>query len=285
MNSSGRKFSAGSRSRFCLHLGLILLVLLLAALIWEAVRSREPSYGGKGLSVWLRNFEEARLNGPTSRYHLNPAEFQVQFVEPTQDAIRHMGTNALPELLTLLRAQDSRLSKTVGGLIVRLPFVRWRPLSQNTQRSMALTGFSALGATAKPAVPALIASLNDKDVQIRIHAALCLGSIGPAAEVAVPALVQHLTEPNEMVCDSVENSLGRIHRKPELVIPMLKQRLAGSGKKWTALFALGCFGPEAKEAVPAILPLLNSPDRETSNWAAMSLKQIDPDAAIKAGVK
>jgi HEAT repeat protein len=271
--------------RLAYILAMLSLVLFLVGLVREALRSREPAYQGKSLSVWLRQFEEAKVNSPTSRYHLSPTEFQAQFVEPTHDALRHMGTNALPRLLSLLRAQNSPLQQRAEALLGRLPFIRWRPPSQELRRSMALSGFSALGTNAQPAVPALIALLNNKDGEIRKYAAWCLGSVGPAAEQAVPALIQHLADLDSAVGESAESSLGRIHRKPELVIPVLKERLAGAGKKWLTLFALGCFGPEAKAAVPAILPLLDDRDRETRTWAAMSLKRIDPVAAARAKVE
>lgn len=263
----------------------ILLVLFLIGLVLVALRSHEPAYQGKSLSGWLREFEEAKVNSPTSRYHPSAAEFQAQFVEPTHNAVRQIGTNALPTLLSLLRAQDSLLQQRVRALLGRLPFVRWRPTSQDLRRSMALDGFSALGTNAQPAVPALIALLNDKDGEVRKYAAWCLGSVGPAAEQAVPALIQRLADSDSLVGESAENSLGLIHRKPELVIPVLKERLAAARKKQLTLFALGCFGTEAKAAVPVILPLLDHPDPETRTWAAMALKRIDPDAAAKAEVK
>jgi HEAT repeat protein len=42
--------------------------------------------------------------------------------------------------------------------------------------------------------------------------------------------------------------------------------------------ALGYYGPEAKAAVPAILPLLNDPDLGTRVSATNSLKLIAPEA-------
>jgi len=51
------------------------------------------------------------------------------------------------------------------------------------------------------------------------------------------------------------------------------------------LSALGWFGPDAKAAVPVILPLLNDQDQETRNRAAIVLERIDPEAAASAEAK
>src|SRR5215471_18930872 len=130
-----------------------LLVMCFVVGLRMVLNSREPAYQGKSLTTWLRQFEAARLNTPTSTYHLTPAEFRAQFVEPTQTAIRHMGTNTLPTLLTLLRAKDSPLQLRAEVLLGRLPFVQWRPPSADLRRSMALTGFYILGTNAQGAVP------------------------------------------------------------------------------------------------------------------------------------
>ena len=170
-------------------LAVVLLIVVLVGLGWRVTLLRDPAYQGKSLTVWLRQFEEAKLNGPTSPYHLSPMEFKAQFVEPTQNAVRHIGTNALPTLLNLVQAKDSS-----------------------------------------------------------------------------------------------ETSLGLIHGRPELVIPALTERLRGKDK-WHTLSALGWFGSDAKAAVPVILPLLNDPDQETRNRAAIVLKRIDPEAAATTEAK
>ncbi len=265
-------------------LAAVLLIAVLVGLGWRVTLLREPAYQGKSLSVWLRQFEEAKFNGLTSRYHLSPMEFKAQFVEPTQNAVRHIGTNALPTLLNLVQAKDTPLSWRAMDLLERLHLGRWKPPPEIVRRSMALDGFIFLGAEGQPAVPALIELLNDKDGDVRSRAASCLGFIGPAAVEAVPALLQHLNEPDPSVCLNSETSLGLIHGRPELVIPALTERLRRKDK-WHTLSALGWFGPDAKAAVPVILPLLNDQDQETRNRAAIVLKRIDPEAAASAEAK
>jgi HEAT repeat protein len=147
---------------------------------------------------------------------------------------------------------------------------------------MALTGFTALGTNAQPAVSDLSELLNDGDGELRKYSAWCLGSIGAAAEAAVPSLIRRLTDSDFLVSESAVSSLALIHRRPELVVPALKERLSGAGDKGLTLIALGSFGAEAKASVPAILPLLGDPDQETRAAAARALKRIDPAAAAEA---
>jgi hypothetical protein len=51
------------------------------------------------------------------------------------------------------------------------------------------------------------------------------------------------------------------------------------------MFSLGAFGSQAKSAVPAILKELQSTNLAARKNATNALKQIDPAAAAKAGVK
>src|SRR5262245_28748603 len=63
----------------------------------------------------------------------------------------------------------------------------------------------------KPAsVPELITKLKDKDVSVRINAAMNLSFIGPAAKAAVPALVQAFEDENAFVREFVASALGSI---------------------------------------------------------------------------
>src|SRR6266516_3512354 len=46
---------------------MLLLVLVLGGLCWKILRPYEPAYEGKSLSVWLRQFEEAKSNWGAER--------------------------------------------------------------------------------------------------------------------------------------------------------------------------------------------------------------------------
>ena len=71
-----------------------------------------------------------------------------------------------------------------------------------------------------------------------------------------------------------------------IAVPALIANLsARDGSTRLTVLALGKFGAEAKVAVPALLPLLNDPDRDVRSATSDALKQIDSEAATKAGVR
>lgn len=145
-----------------------------------------------------------------------------------------------------------------------------------------------MGSAAKPAVPALIGLLHDKDQQVRSSAAQCLSLIGPDAAGAVPALIQTLTAEGNGYGPVLINSmlaLGAIHSEPESVVPVLLQYVDGPRKDWNysspAMNALGRYREKAKSAVPAILSFLTDPDENRRSSADAALCAIDPQAAAR----
>jgi len=89
----------------------VVLVALAGVIAWQALREREPVYQGKGLRVWLREY----------RLGLNTGASKV-----AADAVRHIGTNALPTLLEMLGAKDSKLKYWWDRHIPGLQFLpRW----------------------------------------------------------------------------------------------------------------------------------------------------------------
>jgi len=55
--------------------------------------------------------------------------------------------------------------------------------------------------------------------------------------------------------------------------------------RYDVIYALGKIGPAAKDAVPALLTRLNDEDAKIRYAVTNVLKQIDPEAAAKAGIK
>jgi len=122
----------------------------------------------------------------------------------------------------------------------------------------------------------------------RVQAINDLGSLGPRAKTAVPALLQALDRKDDMLCGPAAAALVKIQAEPDQVIPALIGCLLdreGRGRP-DVVEALGEFGPKAAAAVPVLVKLLA--DRSSKDIVAAvptALKHIDPDAAVKAGVK
>lgn len=105
----------------------------------------------------------------------------------------------------------------------REPVARGRPLSEwiaelkapaPVTRNAAAYEIAGMGPAAAPAVPALIAALDDELPVVRFPVTVALGEIGPAAAAAVPKLLLVMDEDiNDEVAAGARRALRRI--RPE----------------------------------------------------------------------
>jgi hypothetical protein len=234
----------------------IVLAVVLVALgvigfqIIQTSRDRQPVYGRKSLSLWLRTY------APSSSSGLHSPEWNQ-----ADNAVRHLGTNCIPILLRMIRQKDSPAKLWLvafaqkHGLTKKIHIV---PAAvRNVEASRA---FIALGDVAKDAVPALV-KMYDDDLTAESRGAIedALAWIGPAARPAIPLLMRATTNANPRVRANALWALGEIHAEPELCVPWLIHALNDSDDwaRLSAAHALGMFGPDAKSAVPALTEMTN----------------------------
>jgi HEAT repeat protein len=275
-------------------------VMVLGALVWFLLFPHgppEPVYQGRPLRVWLEDYCRANENLHMMEFYFGkgriPGRKSREYDEKSnraEKAIQHMGTNAIPTLLKMIRERPFVFREKMARLLKRDSLLGGNQPERDHE--LAVLGFRILGGVARPAVPDMIKLLEDKDLNVRIYAIDCLAYIGSDAEASLPALIRSAQQTNiEIIQGSATRALGEIHSRPELVLPVLMQNLAitnsASGLdsiRRYSLLALGRFGPEAKVAVPAILPCLNDPDREVKRQAVLTLNEIDPQALVKIGI-
>ncbi|HXJ59944.1 MAG TPA: HEAT repeat domain-containing protein [Verrucomicrobiae bacterium] len=251
--------------------GLIVLICLGVLGGWQLLRQREPAYDGKPLSVWLEMIRRA-----THRGYITDKE--------AQEAIRQIGTNALPTLLRMMTAKDSAFKTRVSAALPK----QWRhwffPRSADEIQMMGAYGFVALRTIAEPAVPALMELANADDGEVRYHAVYALGHLGAAAQPAIPLLIKRLEDPVEHVRGDAMNGLAGIHLQPDLVVPVLIKYAAdpnqNQGLRYTAIQGLGYFGDHAKAAVPTLKRLLFDPDAYVRLAVTNYLPLIEPGTAL-----
>ncbi len=257
-------------------LGAILLIAVVGVATWLVLPSRdnEPVYKGKPLSVWLKGYDLETKTFPES-----PEEQQAD------EAVQHIGTNAIPTLLRMLRKKDPPADvKIIMSLVKR----SYDILAASRNNNRAADAFRNLGPSASNAVPALIEIYGQNISEMsKWSTSDASGYIGPAAEKAIPSLLIGAAGTNNFVRASAINALGRIHGRPELLVPFLIKCLSDSQPdiQESAAGALGNYGPQAKPAVPALLNLVNNPNPNVRLSARISLKHIDPIAAANAGIK
>ena len=135
--------------RFLLVIGILVVVI---CAIWAVCNSNggEPVYQHKKLSWWLDGYMDA-IDPPYAK--LGTADAKKREIE---EAVRHMGTNAIPTLLEWLRAKDGPLKARIISLTQKYPRFPWQPHPAAEYHLWAVEGFEILGPVARPALPSLI---------------------------------------------------------------------------------------------------------------------------------
>src|SRR5690348_3359110 len=127
---------------------------VLVAMGWMALFGRhaahEPDYQGKTLSQWLSIWGPLKTNMP------------AQDSMDCSDAIKNMGTNAIPFLMRMFRTRDSDWMQRLLSAASKQHFVAVHYVSARDLRSRARMGLFILGPDAASAVPELI-SIYDAD--------------------------------------------------------------------------------------------------------------------------
>jgi HEAT repeat protein len=119
------------------------------------------------------------------------------------------------------------------------------------------------------------------------HATEFLGTNGTQA---IPFLIEALQHTNPAVRETALESLSALHISPELtvpaILPFVTAANTNAGQRAKALTVLHNFGPSARGMVPmtTLLQAIQDPDQNIRRHATNALRQIDPEAARKAGI-
>ncbi|HYG34171.1 MAG TPA: hypothetical protein VEC99_05275, partial [Clostridia bacterium] len=177
------------------RLGILIVIVLVGVcgwISWLSLRHQksEPVYQGKTLSAWLNE-----ANPRTSL-----------LTDTAAEAVRHMGTNAVPYLLQQLGAPESPVNELAASLLEKQSFLKLKLPSKYQRQLRAQRGICALGELGALAltegltnsakwvrvgcastcqthqeystifIHPLLASLKDKEPLVRAQAAFSLGS-------------------------------------------------------------------------------------------------------------
>lgn len=223
-----------------------LLIALSFGLVFVWSRQRDPMHQGKRLSVSLKDLEPV----------MEPAFAPNSAKERAQEALRKIGVHAVPPLVRMLNARDSRLRMKLIDLLARQRWIKFRfeHIPASTIRHRALLALEGLGPVAEPAVPALGKALRDgNETELAINA---LGTVGPGAALVMPVLIDQLKRTEDRLNWPAAHALGNIG---PTAVPALLQIAANqkldTGVRVRTLWALGIAGANAKDCVPALLEL------------------------------
>ena len=166
---------------------------------------KEPSYQGRRLSDWAREYGTNKWGGDLGK------------AQTAQAAIRHIGIAAEPFLLEAIGTKSSTVKRLVRKVVPKQWHATLR-LNENLQdvRRMGAYGIMALETNAPPhLIPKLIAFITTHpDEESRVLAAATLRTLGSAAQPAIPFLVACLkTNQNWFIRDEAAIALGFVCRR------------------------------------------------------------------------
>jgi hypothetical protein len=276
-----------------------LLVGALVAVGLLAQRESGPTFRGKPVDFWLNDLE--RWDGDTN--------------DIACLAFREMGTNAIPALMEVIQSGGPPVRKFIRAINRRQSIVNL-PFGDPWHRTLAaFFALRAMGANARPALPALtnllfhtneiigsamvlagigpegvrvaLTALTNQNDFVRHAAASGLAWARSDSDLVVPALIARLGDSSGMVHRAAIYSLGELHAKPELALPALMNDFPGADplSRQLILLSFGRFQGAAKMVLPLIMSALKDNEHETRDMARRALGQIDPEAAVKAGVE
>jgi HEAT repeat protein len=248
----------------------LLCAILVAASIFCPKRifcAEDPSYKEKPLSVWM-----GELRNKQSQEIRNQA----------QDAIRQIGTNALPFLLEEMRVLGVLWKNDITNFYAT-------PAMVNRQMSVLLT-FDILGPWAKSAIPELRNRINDNGL-VADFVAHALIQIDP--KVAAETLTEALTNQHYYVSCVAANRLYELGTNAEIAVPNLiwclkDKSLDTNGSSNLREFsanALGVIRKPADEIIPALIQTMqhdNSPLVRRASARSLSKFETNSPLIISA---
>jgi len=224
---------------------ILLGVGVLAGIIAVVRHEREPKYRGKKLSEWVMEYDK-----------------HDTYLEPTpevDDAIRHMGTYAIPHLLKWLRYEPPTWRKDLANQLFRLAPTRARdalieritrptlePDNQEIRARGAAVALAKLGSKAYRGIPSIVRLANDTNAP---------ASAWRAADVlmelhSLPYTLALLTNTSAKIRDAADDYI---------------ESWAGNGY---------AFGPDAIAAVPSLNHLLDDTNASVASAAAILLMRL-----------
>lgn len=281
---------------------IVVAVIAGALLFFFATRSDEPTHGGQSLSYWL-----GRLWHSDDKVRLE-----------AEAAIRSMGTNAVPPLIRMLPERDAPWKIEFDGRVLQTFGHNWdraRPFLLGRRRSpVAAQALGIIGPSAKDAVPFLIQNitnhpgsasapspyemaladigaasirplmqvLSHPDPYLQICAWSALRLLGTNLVPVVPELTAILNSPDADTRTKATYLLGHVSGDSR-AISALTQCLNDTHEtvRFLAAQSLSWHGPNAKEALPALLQALYDKDTNVQEAVRMAISEIDTNLIVE----
>ncbi|SPE56613.1 conserved exported hypothetical protein [Verrucomicrobia bacterium] len=304
---------------------IALAVVVASILAGLAAYGSEPSYDGRTLRDWVVAMrtgpDEDQARAVVRRLGTNSIPLLLDWLRRDErpsltDRLRElkagvnewlarrriiksrlisMGTEPKPSYrslgITALQELGPAGQAAIPTLILMLGDKKRKP---GQVSEIAGAAYLVLPKMSPESIQPLTAALSSQDLQVYALAAGALSCIGPAARDAIPVLERKLMDKAPVVRVSAAVTIGKLGRNPEAVVPVLAQgfREGDWGTRSYILSVLPQYKENATSAVPALIEVFNATTNLsdlTNRWLhesiMVTLKQIDPEAAAKAGAQ
>jgi len=230
-----QSIAVGKKRTLLIVTAFVVLAITLAVLL---AHDDEPRYKGKSLSKWLQVSSE-----------------EPYVVGEAQQAVRSIGTNALPYLLKWIQDQPApwhRLTrKNLPEFLLNSAPVRFFIEGLDHEREgQVIAAFAVLGTNAAPAIPDLVVLTRGTNLHIVVRAFTALSFLGTPA---LPHMTAALTDTNQP---------GRFYVPPCLRI--IARDVATNA------------------CLPALKAALQDPDPAVRASASQILRYLAPDLSTNA---
>ena len=234
LHSTGDHRRAMRTRRFYILLLAVGVMVVVVALLVGMFRSQEPVYHGRPLSFWVAGLKDDA-----------PSDGRPE----AEQAVRHIGTNALPFLLK---------------------WISYKPLPW----------IEKLEARLKDLFPITITGQNEVRADAAVDALIVLR---PQADGVVGELTKLLNDPKLQA--SAVRAAVVLARLGSTGLPPVVAVLTNEQSPWMLRYVVadnvGLLGTNGLPAVAALQEVLRAPDVSLRNVAAKSLQRIDPDGLKK----
>lgn len=208
------------------------------------------------------------------------------------EALTRIGAPAVPALARAIdKETDWRVRRTAAEILGRIgpagggaataALIHAAAAQRTAVRQAAIVAIGKLGRVANPAVPVLVAALDEADDTDRRAAAEALGMVGPLPETARQALLAALHDSEFDVRVAAAHALARHGERAGTLLPVLLPLVSDAAPDLCqdALRAIQTLGPDADAAVPRLIGALS-----LDGMVAMGFAGTATDLSVTASV-
>jgi HEAT repeat protein len=215
-------------------------------------------------------------------YHGQSTRFWVKALDSDDQQMRHQAIFAL-----------GAIGPEAGHAVPKLAVIMLED-EDRIARAQASLALSKMTPASESAVDALTQALEDRELVIRMNAAMTLFRLREKARPAGAALMRCMRDDSNgtnlahfpvTIQEQMVLTLGRVCAGTDEAVPALSEALKGAGSdgmRRAAVRALGFVGTQAKPALPLIRSMLESPNNELRSEAEETIAKVErkakPDA-------